>query len=284
MQWSPSALNDFIKCPLAYWFKYAQGWRQTPNEALATGTLVHGVLEEFLALEPDDRDRDAARDLFNARFEEFSATPPSGVDPSDVRSLAGAAMGRYFDMEDPRLVEVIPGGLERAVSATLGGVATRGSIDRVEFGIEGTRVVDYKTGAAKPAYAAAYWRQQLLYAAMMNDEGNTVTEVSLMYLGAMPRQMTRPTPGSALRRVEHDLVTASDQRAGYDEVSTWEARESALCRFCPFRRACPLMSNRAPVPGSSDSDQRLSSVSNLRRSTQPPPSDRDDVGDPEVTA
>ena len=29
--WSPSAVNDFIKCPLAYWWKYAQGWRSKPT-------------------------------------------------------------------------------------------------------------------------------------------------------------------------------------------------------------------------------------------------------------
>jgi RecB family exonuclease len=159
-------------------------------------------------------------------------------------------------------------GLERQVSGTLGGVPIGGKIDRVEPGPGGLRIVDYKTGSAKPAFAGSYWRQQLIYAALMNAEEDTepVGEVSLMFLGETSRVMTRPVPGSAIDRVTADLALAQAQRTAFDASAQWEARESGLCRFCPVARVCPTQATRAPIPGSLACDERLATSDKVRRS------------------
>lgn len=282
--WSPSSINDFIKCPLAYWWKYAQGWRTRPNAVLSAGTLVHGVLEQLMALPPDDRTVERARGIYAEQWSTLDPQLDERVNRVELRERAGAALRSYFDIEDPAAVEVIPDGLERKVSAVIGGVDIAGTVDRVQFADAGVRVLDYKTGGAKPQYAAAYWRQLLLYAQMLTDEGTDVADVALMYLGDPARVLVRPVPPAARARTAADLTAAQVERTGFDEQSRWQARPSALCRSCPFRVACPSYSDRAvPVPGTEASQRTLQSVRDLvLRPARPVEPDL--VGDPEVSA
>jgi RecB family exonuclease len=281
--WSPSSVNDFIKCPLAYWWKYAQGWRTAPNAVLSAGTLVHAVLEELIALDAGERTVDRARQIYTGKWAELEPQLGERVNRIELRERSGTALRSYFELEDPAAVEVIPDGLERKVSATIAGVDIAGTVDRVQFSDAGVRVLDYKTGAAKPQYAAAYWRQLLLYAQMLTDEGTDVADIALMYLGAPARVLVRPVPPAARVRTATDLAAAQAERTGFDETSRWQARPSALCGHCPFKVACPSFSDRAvPVPGTEASHRTLENVRDLvLRPARPV--ERDLVGDPEAT-
>lgn len=282
--WSPSSVNDFIKCPLAYWWKYAQGWRTTPNAVLSAGTLVHEVLEELIALEPAERTVERARAIYSEQWAVLDPQLGERVNRIELRERAGTALRSYFELEDPTAVEVIPDGLERKVSATIGGVDIAGTVDRVQFSDAGVRVLDYKTGGAKPQYASPYWRQLLLYAQMLTDEGTDVADVALMYLGEPARVLVRPVPPAARARTAADLANAQAERTGFDEQSRWQARPSGLCRSCPFKVACPSYSDRAvPVPGTEASHRILQNVRDLvLRPARPVEPDL--VGDPEESA
>jgi RecB family exonuclease len=154
----------------------------------------------------------------------------------------------------------------------------------VQFSDAGVRVLDYKTGGAKPQYAAAYWRQLLLYAQMLTDEGTDVADIALMYLGDPARVLVRPVPPAARARTAAELAHAQEERTGFDEQSRWQARPSALCRSCPFKVACPSYSDRAvAVPGTEASHRTLQNVRDLvLRPARPV--ERDLVGDPEESA
>lgn len=282
--WSPSSVNTFIKCPLSYWFTYAQGWRPAPNAVLLAGSLVHGVLEQLLALDPVERTIERARALYTEQGEALEPEIGERVNRVELRERSGVALRNYFAVETPAEVEVVPDGLERKVSATIAGVDIAGTVDRVQFADGGVRVLDYKTGGAKPQYAAAYWRQLLLYTQMLTDEGMDVADVALMYLGDPARTLVRPVPASARARTAGDLAQAAEQRAEYDEQSRWQARPSGLCRFCPFKVACPSYSDRAlAIPGTEASHRTLQNVRDLvLRPTRVPEPDL--VGDPEETA
>lgn len=283
--WSPTSVNTFLKCPLSYWWQYAQGWRTAPTAALAAGSLVHAVLEELLALEPDDRTRERAREIYSAAAAEMQTDLDSRVDLDDLRRRAGTALTSYFELEDPREVEVVPDGLERSVSATLSGVPMAGSVDRLEFSVGGARVLDYKTGGAKPRYAEAYWRQLMLYARMLDDMGVEVAEVALMYLGDPYRLMVRPAPPGVTSRVEDEVVDVAAQRAEFEESGRWPARTGRLCSYCPFRVACPAWSDReVPVPGSAESTAMLERSRELIRRTPAVSTDASGAADAESDA
>jgi len=259
--WSPSSLNTFLKCPLSYWFTYAQGWRSVPNAAMEAGTLVHAVLERLLALEPADRTRETARDLYTEEAQSRVDDLHASVDRDELRARAGTALNSYFDLEDPQRIDLVPDGLERRVSALIDAVPIAGVVDRLEFAPGGARVLDYKTGGAKPRYAADYWRQLLLYARMLGDEGTDVAEVALLFLGDPARLMVRPTPASALARVGGDLARAAAERAEFAEAGQWRAITGPLCAHCPFVTVCPAQEfsadHPAPVPGGEQSTAAL---------------------------
>ncbi len=276
-RWSPSSLNTFLKCPLSYWWQYAQGWRSAPTSAMEAGTLVHGVLEELMSLPPQERTVDRARDSYGIQAAELAERLDPRVDAADLRARAGTAMTSYFALEDPSTVDVVADGLEHRVEAEIGGVRITGSVDRIDFAVGGVRVLDYKTGGAKPRYAEAYWRQLLLYSRMLSEEGLDVAEITLMYLGEPARVLSRPVPASALARAEADLERAAEERATFDETSSWVARTSGLCGHCPFRGVCPAWSRSAvPVPGSSESTRQLdrnSAVDHRPRQPEPSPAE-----------
>lgn len=279
--WSPSALNDFLTCSLAYWWRYAQGWRTKPSVATASGSLVHDTLEALIGMPPGERSIDAARDLFRQLFTARRDAGTYGDFGPEVRERAGAAMRAYLAMEDPAGVEPIDGGLEMEVAGEIDGVRVAGRADRVEFGIGGARVVDYKTGGARPQFAVGYWRQQLVYARLLAEAGITTTEVELLHLGDPARRLRRPVPRAAIERVSADVTRCAEQRAGQLASQRWEARPQALCQYCPFRRACPAMSSASvPAPGSPESDNRLSGSRDLVRRVAPC-DEVDRVGNPE---
>ncbi len=269
-QWSPTSVNTYLKCSLAYWWQYAQGWRTAPTSALLAGSLVHGVLEALLAMDPVDRTRERAREIYAVEAASMLEQVDPRVDLDDLRGRAGTALTSYFALEDPREVDVVPEGLERTVVAQFDGVRIGGSVDRLQFAVGGARVLDYKTGGAKPRYAEAYWRQLLLYARILDDMGVDVSEVALMYLGEPARLMVRPTPERALARVEREVVAAAHDRADCHEAGAWTARTGRLCSYCPFRVACPAWSDReVPVPGSPESTRTLERSSELVRRLPP---------------
>jgi putative RecB family exonuclease len=284
-RWSPSALTTFCTCPLAYWWKYAGGWATLPTVATAAGSIAHSILERVLAAPAAERTVDTARAVYREEYLSWQDTG-HGLDEEEVAAVVGrvgVAMRQYFALEDPATVEPIIDGLEREVDGEIEGVSIGGRIDRAEEGIGGLRIVDYKTGSAKPRYAASYWRQQYLYADLLAQADLDVTEVELLYLGEVARRMRRPLVPAAQARFRHDLVEAAAQRDRSSSEAAWEARPGPLCTFCPFARACPAMRNKTPQPGSEDSDRLLTTVRRIRR-RQAPIADVDVVGDPEDTA
>jgi putative RecB family exonuclease len=245
---------------------------------MEAGTLVHDVLERLLDLEPDERTRERARDLYAEEAAALADRLDPRIDRDDLRARAGAALANYFEQEQPALVDVVPEGLERKVSATLDGVPIAGLVDRLEFAAAGARVLDYKTGGAKPRYAGDYWRQVLLYARMLGEQGTDVAEVALMYLGSPARTLVRPTPPQALDRVQGDLVRAQGERLQAHDASAWPARPGPLCQYCPYRSACPAVDERArPTPGTEPSHRLLEASPDVMRRVASTPVDDEDV-------
>lgn len=267
--WSATAIEQFLGCPLRYWWQRIERWETPSTAALVIGRAVHEALEHLLALPPDERIPERA-DAFlaEALTSELALVAGQGIDEVEVREGSARAMASYWDTESPADVEVAPDGLEREVRTELAGLPFLGHIDRIAVAEPGLRVTDYKTGAPKPKYWWSYWRQQLLYAAALDDMGEPAAEIELLYLKE-PRAVTRPVYPAAVRRALADLERAHQQRDEMARAGAWEARPGPLCRYCDFQPVCPAQRSAAPKPGSPESDAVLRERGLTQRVTEP---------------
>ena len=264
--WSATAVEQFISCPLRYWWQRVERWDTPSTAALVIGRAVHGALEHLLALPPDERIVERGDEfLAESLAVELALVDGQGLSDDDIRAGAQAAMAAYWHTERPAEIEVATDGLERRVDADLRGLPFLGHIDRVAITDAGLRVTDYKTGAPKPRYWWGYWRQQLLYAAALESVDEPIAEVELLYL-TKPRAVTRPVYPAAVRRALDDLESAHDDRDRMSTDGVWEARPGPLCSYCDFRVACPAQRSPCPAPGSEESNDILARAGLTRRS------------------
>lgn len=281
--WSATAIEQFLSCPLRYWWQRIERWETPSTAALVIGRAVHSALEHLLALPPDERLPERADAyLAEALIEELTLVEGQGIDEVEVREGSARALVSYWETEQPAEIEVAPDGLERQVRTDLVGLPFLGHIDRIAQAEAGLRVTDYKTGAPKPKYWWSYWRQQLLYAAALEDTGEPAAEVELLYLKE-PRAVTRPVYPAAVRRALADLELAHEQRDTMARSGAWEARPGPLCRYCDFQPACPAQRSAAPKPGTAESDAILEEKGLIQRRAEPVAGDLIEILDVEAS-
>src|SRR4051794_19196358 len=118
---SPSSMGTFTSCPLSFRFSYIERLPEPPTAPASKGTLVHLALQHLMWRPPAERTREAARaDLDRAKAElqrdaEFSQLELSDEEWEKFPSDADVLVQRYFEMEDPRDINVL--GVELRVSA-----------------------------------------------------------------------------------------------------------------------------------------------------------------------
>ncbi len=174
---SATHLNEYLRCPVSFYFKYVLRVPTAKNEHLAFGTAVHIALEQlarkmlaadkkFPLLDVLIKDFERAmyreeeaftEDQFKRRME-YGKQVLSGYYNHYVNSWNNViSPERYF-----RDVEV-------------NGVPINGKIDKIEFEGKNVNVVDYKTGNPKNgekklnALDGDYWRQAVFYRILIEN-------------------------------------------------------------------------------------------------------------------
>ena len=179
---SPTALDQYLQCPLSYYFKYIAGFVDEVEvsdevDARMFGTLYHSVMETlyhpFLNKTVDENslkslvdDRQKIGDIIN---EAFSKELFKSESPIDNLTLAGRNI-LVFEViikmviqtlkVDLKRVPFIVGGLEYKADAILpfsnGSKVIRigGTIDRIDYLSGSTEIIDYKTGATELSFGS----------------------------------------------------------------------------------------------------------------------------------
>lgn len=191
---SPTTLNDYLKCPRLYWYNHHPGLVDEPRSvAMERGGFLHEVLEDFHAHESEWRPLESAqqRDWLEAALQrhlEGYLSRMEGLldrkrEEKQVRSLLNNYIRAVTGLQLIRRLGTLA--LERRFHLQLDGVEIVGKIDRVnDVGDGEVEVVDYKTGSGKPmkyAYEAYFGPElydvqlALYYLACkygFDDEGN----------------------------------------------------------------------------------------------------------------
>jgi putative RecB family exonuclease len=242
---SPSRVDAFTSCPLAFRFASIEKLPEPPSPYAVKGTLVHRALELLFCEEPQLRTPELALSALDRAItevqgsEEWRALHLSADEEADFLDDAEALVRRYLRMEDPREVKAI--GLELRLEARVGALSLRGIIDRLELDADGRLVVvDYKTG--RPPYAG--FEQGRLngvhfYAFLCEQAiGHRPAMVRLYYLSTGEIIETRPTDQSTrFLPVKAEAVWRAIERACATE--DFRPRPSSLCGSCAYQRWCP---------------------------------------------
>ena len=166
---SPTTLNDYLKCPRLYWYNHHPGLVEEPRSvAMERGGFLHEVLEDFHAKEDEWRklEPDGQRQWLEAALQghlDGYLSRMEGVldrkrEEKQVRSLLGNYIRAVLGMQFIRRLRTVA--IEKRFRLQLDGVEIVGKIDRVnDVGDGEVEVVDYKTGSGKPmryAYEAYF--------------------------------------------------------------------------------------------------------------------------------
>ncbi len=161
---SPSALNLYLNCPRAYYFRYVEKIEvpsirdQVPNGA-DVGTLLHNLLQELYTpllgvVNPPEKIKIIAQNkslvataydkVFTDYYQGAQTPEPQMAEIVKAQVVAMAQRIMRYDAEDSSLDRIVA--LEAALSATFSGVRVGGRVDRIDMLKDGVlRVIDYKT-------------------------------------------------------------------------------------------------------------------------------------------
>ena len=156
---SPTTLNDYLKCPRLYWYNHHPGLVAEPRSVLMErGGFLHEVLEDFHAHEPEWRPLDAERQrewleqALQRHLDGYLSRMEGVLDRKREEHQVRNVLGNYirFATGLQRVRRLGTVALEKRFHLQLDGVEIVGKIDRVnDVGDGQVEVVDYKTGAGK---------------------------------------------------------------------------------------------------------------------------------------
>lgn len=247
-QLSPSSVSMFRNCPLSWRLDHLERLVRVPTLDASIGTFVHAVAEALCSLPPHRRTLEEARSAATRAWalhiedEEWRLLAVSERAIPSIKRRAWRAVQRWFAMEDPSTVEVA--GTEQWVNGTVGGVAMRGIVDRldVDEASGGFVVTDYKTGK-KPH--DAYQDERLfgvwVYAHLVAQAelGRPVTAVRHLYLGDRPGEVVRPVTDEALEATAATVTETHHEMIECCTTGTFESRTGPLCNWCAYQSSCP---------------------------------------------
>ncbi|MET0394455.1 MAG: ATP-dependent DNA helicase [Chitinophagaceae bacterium] len=181
-----TALNNFLKCPLEFYFKNLVRIPSPRNEATEFGSSVHYALEKlFRKMQDSGRDQFPPREEFIADFEWYMHRHRESFTREQfARRLeyGQEVLGHYYDKYIGQFNRIVA--IERNIrNVVIKGVPLKGKLDKLEFDGKTVNVVDYKTGdpdkarpklqppGEKDPNGGDYWRQAVFYKILVDNYG-----------------------------------------------------------------------------------------------------------------
>ncbi|MGB7447709.1 MAG: PD-(D/E)XK nuclease family protein [Ornithinimicrobium sp.] len=265
---SPSRLALWLDCPKAYRLQYLDRPRRPPapqRAIVSIGNSAHAALSHFWDLPPGEQTPDGVRSLLGRLWQHAGFEDPE--QSAQWRVLVGRWLVDYLRGTDR---ENQPVALERTVALRTASLAVTGRVDRVEDRDDELVVVDYKTGSSPPEPDSARTSLALgLYAvALSRMFRRPVRQVELHHLPTGTVVGHRHTELSLTRKLAEAESIGVDIALAHADFETqgaasllFEARPSALCRWCAVQEHCEQGRRMGPSQPLSAGLERLEQTS-----------------------
>lgn len=179
-----TALNNYLKCPLEFYFKNLIRIPSPKNEATEFGSAIHHALEKlFRKMQDGKMDTFSSKEEFIADFEWYMQRHRENFtkEQFDRRMEYGhEVLGNYYDKYINSFNKIVA--IERNIrNITIKDVPIKGKLDKLEFDGRSVNVVDYKTGdpdkakerlkgpSEKDPNGGDYWRQAVFYKLLVDN-------------------------------------------------------------------------------------------------------------------
>jgi DNA helicase-2/ATP-dependent DNA helicase PcrA len=251
---SVTALNNYLECPWAYFYRNLVRIPEAPNKNLSFGNAVHAALKSYFDALSDGEDKGKA--YLVQRFEEAIAHEPiKESEYEEALEKGRRALPLFYDEYhltwSPRaLNEVRVDGV-----ALEDGTSINGKLDRVEFltvaaidDREAVRVIDYKTGKPKTrndiegntqSSDGNYKRQLVFYKLLLDKEGKrNMSDGVIQFIepddrGKMHREEFAVTLGEVKMLEAQAMMVAKEIL----DLSFWDKGcNEPDCKYCELRK------------------------------------------------
>lgn len=257
-----TGLNQCAAKWLADSFVIRELVEEEPDNAARRGSLFHKVMEDFFALEPEERTQAQIKEIVSQTFENDEFKNLASL--TDVHVWLRQAINNYYSMgSDPQKVQIAEivmdeskgpkKGLEVFVKGKIGESKREvlGFIDRLSIDLrkdDGSVIIeDYKSGAkvkkwkshTKSDDGLAEQRQQLIYKILLENQGIKVSGARLIYPVAKEVVNVDLKDMDLLNRIIKDVENTDKALDAMIEDNTFEYTPSYLCSWCPLIFICP---------------------------------------------
>jgi DNA helicase-2/ATP-dependent DNA helicase PcrA len=179
-----TALNNYLNCPLEFYFKNLIRIPSPKNEATEFGSAVHYALEQlFRKMQESGQDQFPAKEVFIKDFEWYLHRHRESFtrEQFDRRLEYGQeVLSNYYDKNIHSFNKIVA--IERSIrNVVVRQVPVKGKLDKLEFDGKSVNVVDYKTGDPDKAKeklqppndknpnGGDYWRQAVFYKILVDN-------------------------------------------------------------------------------------------------------------------
>ncbi|HEX5652601.1 MAG TPA: ATP-dependent DNA helicase [Chitinophagaceae bacterium] len=173
-----TALNNYLKCPLEFYYRNLIRIPSPKNEATEFGSAVHHALEQlFRKMQASDTEQFPPRQEFITDFEWYMQRHRESFTREQFTrrmEYGQEVLANYYDKYIQQFNKIVA--IERNIrNVVVQGVPIKGKLDKLEFDGKAVNVVDYKTGdpdkaipklngpSDKDPQGGDYWRQAVFY-------------------------------------------------------------------------------------------------------------------------
>ena len=179
-----TALNNYLKCPLEFYFKNLIRIPSPKNEATEFGSAVHYALEKlFRKMQDGKKEQFASKEEFIAGFEWYMERHRESFTKEQYArrmEYGQEVLSNYYDKYINSFNRIVA--IECNIrNVVIKDVPLKGKLDKLEFDGKSVNVVDYKTGdpdkaipktkgpSDKEPNGGDYWRQTVFYKILVDN-------------------------------------------------------------------------------------------------------------------